>query len=280
MLGVILISSGLNLTLSNLGHVVLLIFAVATFNLAVWPFLTKLLMPIFVWTFGIAALSLNGGIYVFFGHFLGIEFPGWGVIILPLTIAFISMILSVLFASEENNPHYSAMLREAQRKRKGDPKNYPGVIIVEIDGLAYDVLCEAVEKGDMPTVKSMLDNKTHTLKKWETDLSSQTGASQAGILHGNNEDITAFRWVEKENDNQIMQCSGISKVKILEERISDGNGLLVDDGASRSNLFSGDTDDVIFTFSKITDLKKLYNGACLIFFNLFTNFQIRFEKTI
>ena len=58
-----------------------------------------------------------------------------------------------------------------------------------------------------------------------------------------------------------MQCSGITKVKILEERISDGNGLLVDEGASRSNLFSGDTDNVIFTFSKITDLKKLYNGA-------------------
>ena len=267
VLGVYLISSGLNLTLSNLGHVVLLIFIVATFNFVVWPFITKILMPFFVWTFGIAALSLNGGVYVFFGHFLGIDFPGWGVIILPLTIAFISMILSVIFANHEDNPHYSAMLREAQRKRKGEPKNYPGVIIAEIDGLAYDVLCEAVENGHMPTVKSMLDNKTHTLKKWETDLSSQTGASQAGILHGNNEDITAFRWVEKENDNQIMQCSGISKVKILEERISDGNGLLVDNGASRSNLFSGDTDDVIFTFSKITDLKKLYNGAWFTIFS-------------
>ena len=267
VMGVYLISFGLNLTLSNLGHVVLLIFVVATFNLVVWPSLTKRLMPFFVWTFGIAALSLNGGIYVFFGHFLGVDFPGWGVIIVPLTIAFISMILSVLFANEEDNPHYSAMLREAQRKRKGNPKNYPGLIIVEIDGLAYDVLCEAVEKGDMPTVKSMIDGKTHTLKKWETDLSSQTGASQAGILHGNNEDITAFRWVEKENDNQIMQCSGISKVKILEERISDGNGLLVENGASRSNLFSGDTDDVIFTFSKITDLKKLYNGAWFTIFS-------------
>ena len=267
VLGVYLISSGLNLTLSNLGHVVLLIFIVATFNFVVWPFITKILMPIFVWTFGIAALSLNGGVYVFFGHFLGIDFPGWGVIILPLTIAFISMILSVIFASQEDNPHYSAMLREAQRKRKGKPKNYHGVIIAEIDGLAYDVLCEAVEKGHMPTVKSMIESKTHTLKKWETDLSSQTGASQAGILHGNNEDITAFRWVEKENDNQIMQCSGISKVKVLEERISDGNGLLVDNGASRSNLFSGDTDDVIFTFSKITDLKKLYNGAWFTIFS-------------
>lgn len=65
-----------------------------------------------------------------------------------------------------------------------------------------------------------------------------------------------------------MQCSGVTKVKILEERISDGNGLLVENGASRSNLFSGDTDNVIFTFSKITDLKKLYNGA---WFSIFSN---------
>ena len=39
---------------------------------------------------------------------------------------------------------------------------------------------------------------THRLAEWETDLSSQTGASQAGILLGSNEDIPAFRWVEKE----------------------------------------------------------------------------------
>ena len=180
----------------------------------------------------------------------------------------ITIILSTILSLEDDGAYYQAVLREAQRKRKGHIKDYPGLIIVEIDGLAYDVLCEAVDRGIMPTVKSMIDSKTHTLKKWETDLSSQTGASQAGILHGNNEDITAFRWIEKENDNQVMQCSGVTKVKILEERISDGNGLLVENGASRSNLFSGDTDNVIFTFSKITDLKKLYNGA---WFSIFSN---------
>ena len=180
----------------------------------------------------------------------------------------ITIVLSTILSLEDDGAYYQAVLREAQRKRKGHIKDYPGLIIVEIDGLAYDVLCEAVDRGIMPTVKSMIDSKTHTLKKWETDLSSQTGASQAGILHGNNEDITAFRWIEKENDNQVMQCSGVTKVKILEERISDGNGLLVENGASRSNLFSGDTDNVIFTFSKITDLKKLYNGA---WFSIFSN---------
>ena len=267
-IGIYLISFGFDFTIDNFNEVILFIFFISIFNAILWPFLTKMLMPFFVWTFGIAALALNGGILAFFGPFFGIHITGWNIILTPLFIALITIILSTIFSLDDDGAYYQAVLREAQRKRKGDIKDYPGLIIVEIDGLAYDVLCEAIEKGYMPAVKSMLDSKSHVLKKWETDLSSQTGASQAGILHGNNEDITAFRWVEKENDNQIMQCSGVTKVKILEDRISDGNGLLVENGASRSNLFSGDTDDVIFTFSKITDLKKLYNGA---WYSIFSN---------
>ena len=268
LIGLYLISFGLDFTFTNLYNVVLFIFFISIFNAILWPLITKIYMPILVWTFGIGSLILNGGIFAFFGPYFGLNITGWGIILAPLTIALITIILSTILSLEDDGAYYQAVLREAQRKRKGHIKDYPGLIIVEIDGLAYDVLCEAVDRGIMPTVKSMIDSKTHTLKKWETDLSSQTGASQAGILHGNNEDITAFRWIEKENDNQVMQCSGVTKVKILEERISDGNGLLVENGASRSNLFSGDTDNVIFTFSKITDLKKLYNGA---WFSIFSN---------
>ena len=68
--------------------------------------------------------------------------------------------------------------------------------MVEIDGLSKNTLKKALDNNMMPTVKKWLDEKTHTLKVWETDLSSQTGASQAGILHGNNENIVAYRWVE------------------------------------------------------------------------------------
>ena len=187
-------------------------------------------------------------------------------------MAIVTTLLSSLLTIEDDSSYYRSVFRDAKRKRKEEVKNYPGLIIVEIDGLAYDVLKEALDKDLMPTVKSMLDDGTHTLKKWETDLSSQTGASQAGILHGNNTDITAFRWIEKPNNNQMMQCSGVSKVKTLEERISDGDGLLVDNGASRSNLFSGDTDNVIFTFSKILNLRKLYNRAWYSVFSNPSNF--------
>lgn len=268
-LGVYLCCFGFDFSITRFNEVVLFIFFISIFNAVLWPLLTNILMPFFVWTFGIGGLLLNGGIFAIFGPFFGLNINGLNIILIPLFIALLTIVLSAIFSlDDDDGPYYQAVLREAQIKRKGDIKEYPGLIIVEIDGLAYDVLCEALDKGIMPTVKSMIDGKTHTLKKWETDLSSQTGASQAGILHGNNKNITAFRWIEKENDNQMMECSGITKVKILEDRISDGNGLLVKNGASRSNLFSGDTDNVIFTFSKITDLRKLYNGA---WFSIFSN---------
>ena len=269
IIGIYLISFfGLGVTVGRFGDVLLFVLFTSLVNALLWPLLTKILMPFLVITFGVGTLLLNGLILEIFAPVFHMTVEGGAIILAPLFMALITTILSVIVTMEDTSSYYRTVLRDAKKKQKGEIKDYPGLIIVEIDGLAYDVLREAIDKGYMPTVKSMIDDGTHTLRMWETDLSSQTGASQAGILHGNNEDIVAFRWVEKDNDNQIMECSGVKKVKVLEERISNGDGLLVDNGASRSNLFSGDTDNVIFTFSKILNLKKLYNQA---WFSIFSN---------
>ena len=269
VLGIYLISFfGLGVNVTEFDDIALLVIFISIVNAVLWPLLTKIFMPFLVLTFGVGSLILNGLLLGLFAPLFDIEISGMAIILAPLAMAIVTTIMSSVLTIEEDSSYYRSVYRDAKRKRKGEVKNYPGLIIVEIDGLSYDVLKEAIDKGLMPKIKSMIDDGTHTLRKWETDLSSQTGASQAGILHGNNADITAFRWIEKQNNNQMMQCSGVSKVKTLEERISDGNGLLVDNGASRSNLFSGDTDNVIFTFSKILNLRKLYNRA---WFSVFSN---------
>ena len=269
VLGIYIISFfGLGVTVGEFDDIALLVIFISIVNAVLWPLLTKIFMPFLVLTFGVGSLILNGLLLGLFAPLFDIEIKGMAIILAPLAMAIVTTIMSSVLTIEEDSSYYRSVYRDAKRKRKGEVKNYPGLIIVEIDGLSYDVLREAIDKGLMPKIKSMIDDGTHTLRKWETDLSSQTGASQAGILHGNNADITAFRWIEKQNNNQMMQCSGVSKVKTLEERISDGNGLLVDNGASRSNLFSGDTDNVIFTFSKILNLRKLYNRA---WFSVFSN---------
>ena len=269
VLGIYLISFlGLGVKFSQFDDILLLVLFISLFNAVLWPILTKIAMPFLVLTFGVGTLILNGLLLQLFGPIFDIQIQGGAMIFAPLAMAAVSTILSALITIDDDSSYYRSVLNDAKKKRKTEIKDYPGVIIVEIDGLAYEVLCEAVERGDMPTLKSMIESDNYCLRMWETDLSSQTGASQAGILHGNNEGIVAFRWIEKSNGNQMMQCSGISKVPELEKRISDGNGLLVDNGASRSNLFSGDTDNVIFTFSKIMVFKKLYNKA---WYSVFSN---------
>ena len=273
VLGIYLISFlGWGVQVSQFDDIFFLVLLISLINSLLWPILTRIAMPFLVLTFGFGALILNGLLLQIFAPLFDIQIKGAAMILAPLAMAAVSTLMSSLITIEDDSSYYRSVLRDAEKKRKTDIKDYPGVIIVEIDGLAYEVLCEAVERGDMPTLKKMIDSENYTLRMWETDLSSQTGASQAGILHGNNEGIVAFRWIEKSNGNQMMQCSGISKVPELEKRISDGNGLLVDNGASRSNLFSGDTDNVIFTFSKIMDFKKLYNKAWYSVFSNPSNF--------
>lgn len=281
VLGLYLISFfGLGVKVSSFDDIFVFVIFIAIINSLLWPLLTRIFMPFLVLTFGLGTLILNGLLLEFFAPLFDISIEGFAIVLAPLAMALVTTFLSTVLTIDDDGSYYRAVIRDAKKKRKNEVKDYPGVIIVEIDGLAHDVLKEAVDKGLMPNVKKMIDDNTHILRMWETDLSSQTGASQAGILHGNNENITAFRWIEKENNNQMMQCSGITQVKVLEERISDGNGLLVHNGASRSNLFSGDTDNVIFTFSKIMDVKKLYNKAWFSVFSNPSNFARIFVLTI
>ena len=130
-------------------------------------------MPFLVLTFGVGTLILNGLLLQIFAPLFDIEIKGAAIILAPLAMAAVSTIMSALITIEDDSSYYRAVLRDAEKKRKTEIKDYPGVIIVEIDGLSYEVLCEAVERGDMPTVKEMIDSDNYNLRMWETDLSSQ-----------------------------------------------------------------------------------------------------------
>ena len=104
-----------------------------------------------------------------------------------------------------------------------------------------------------------MEDDGYRLVEWEPDLSSQTGASQAGILLGSNEDIPAFRWVEKDS-GRLVACSDPGDCAMLEQRHADGRGLLVDGGASRGNLLSGEADESILTVSRLDEEKRANPG--------------------
>ncbi len=109
--------------------------------------------------------------------------------------------------------------------------------------------------GNAPNMARWLAEGTHGLTEWETDLSSQTGASQAGILLGSNDDIPAFRWVDKET-GLLTACSAPDDCARIERERATGIGLLVDGGSSRGNLLSGEAEEVILTVSRMEAEKQ------------------------
>jgi hypothetical protein len=117
----------------------------------------------------------------------------------------------------------------------------------------------------MPNLARWLDSGSHVLTSWETDTSSQTSAGQAGILHGNNDNIPAFRWYDKEQ-GMVVSSSDTKILPELEKDHSDGNGLLVNNGTSRGNLLSGDAPYVFTTASTITDRSRFHTEELQSFF--------------
>jgi putative membrane protein len=215
-------------------------------------------------TFGLSALILNVIVIWLLSFFTSeIEVSGWGFFFLPLNLALINTVISGILIIDDDASFY----REVSKKMRGradkatENKNKPGFIFLEIDGLSEMNLRKAIEKGTMPTLAGWVSGGTHKIKGWETDFSSQTGASQAGILHGNNKDIPAFRWVEKSKDNKVVSTVGIGDAQAIEARISDGNGLLATNGHAIANLYSGDAKDNIFVFSKLSKIRELYNQS-------------------
>ena len=157
----------------------------------------------------------------------------------------------------------SYTLRVARRvgRRTGTPQttDAPGIVYLEIDGLALPVLRRAMAAGSAPHMARWMADDGYRLIGWEPDLSSQTGASQAGILLGDNDDIPAFRWVEKAS-GKVVSCSSPDDCAAIEQARSSGAGLLVDGGTSRGNLLSGEADEALMTASRVAEEKRSNPG--------------------
>ncbi len=225
--------------------------AVGLLNALVWPTLARLTLPLTVSTLGIAALVLDGllvtvAIDLVPGAEVSHVFDG--VVIAISLAAFTAAVYSLLAIDEDDAWYRNVVRRQARRRKQVVESDVPGVLFLEIDGLAHDVLLRALRDGNAPTLARWVRDGSHRLRRWETDWSSQTGACQAGLLHGSNDDMPAFRWWEKERGAAIV-TNHPRDAEEIERRHSDGRGLLHADGASRANILSGDAPHSMLTMS-------------------------------
>jgi uncharacterized membrane protein YvlD (DUF360 family) len=245
---------------------VLVAATMALINAVLWPIVIRIALPLTVFTFGLGSLVFSAGT-VALGFYVvdGTSIPIGGDLAIAFAMALVSMLIAPLLDVDGDPQHLRVVRRRVRRGRKDNHTDVPGVILFEIDGLGETVLREAVRDGHVPTIARWLSEGTHRVMGWECDLSSQTGASQAGLLLGSNWDMPAFRWYEKESGRTLVSNHPADAAEI-ERRRSTGEGLLAAGGTSRGNMFSGDAPRCTATMSVIRDRSRSKSGDFFAYF--------------
>ncbi|TQJ49800.1 alkaline phosphatase family protein [Phycicoccus sp. SLBN-51] len=186
----------------------------------------------------------------------GIGVTDWGAVLVVLVVASVVMALGRwLVGANDSSYVLGDIMRRARsraraRERRGEPAlpTEAGLLLVQLDGLSRSALEQAIEAGLAPTMARWLREGTHHLTSWWSQVPSTTPSAQAGVLHGNNQPIPAFRWWDKEL-GRLVVANRPQDSALVESRVSDGNGLLAHGGVAISTMFSGDAQTRLLVMS-------------------------------
>jgi uncharacterized membrane protein YvlD (DUF360 family) len=244
-------------------HALLAGFVIGIANAFIWPALAFLIVPISVLTLGLGAIALNAVFVLWLLELIpGVEINGfWTSLLIVIGLVIVTAGLTALLAVDDDAWFDRRMSRQARERSGGaNVTDVPGVVFVQLDGVAHDVLRRAIRSGDVPNLHRWLRDGSHHIVGWQTGWSSQTGVSQCGILHGSTVDMPGFRWVDK-STGAVVVSNHPKCAAAIEQAHSDGNGLLAHHGSSYGNLFSGDAERAVLTMSGAGQRKEGRTGA-------------------
>lgn len=120
---------------------------VGILNVILWPLLSRVLLPFMVFTIGIGALLINGALIWLDSNFIdGITIKGAALILTPLAMAAISTILNSIATIDDDATWYRGIRKDLKKVDKNKVNDKTGIIFMEIDGLAKNILLEAIER--------------------------------------------------------------------------------------------------------------------------------------
>ena len=205
-------------------------------NAVVWPLLIRFALPFTVLTLGLGALVLNGARAAAVAAALpaSTSTDARRGIVVALGLTAVTTLVGGVLALDRGDLWYRHVVAPpAERPQAGGATEVPGLMLPgDRRARPRRAAAGACATATRPMLARWMHDGGHRLHAWETDWSSQTGACQAGLLHGDNDDMPAFRWWEKDLGRAIVTNHPRDAAEI-ERRHSDGRGLLHADGASR-----------------------------------------------
>jgi hypothetical protein len=181
----------------------------------------------------------------------------WDVVQVLVITAFVMAVGRWVWGASDSDYVVGDVLRRARARarRAGEgggavpDDRAPGLLVVQLDGVAAPVLAQAVEAGLVPTMARWIADGSHELRTWWAQTPSTTPASQAGLLHGAADQIPSFRWWDH-RAGRLVVTNHPDDAALVERRLSDGHGLLAGGGAAVATMFSGDAERQLLVMSQ------------------------------
>jgi uncharacterized membrane protein YvlD (DUF360 family) len=233
---------------------VVVVILMAIFNAIIRPVVLAFVAPRSLILTGIAVLLLQVLVFLVAAELVpGVRIDRFlTALIGSFVYAIVNTILTSILAVDSGDSFYGLLIQSLLVKRAAPRTEAPGLVIIQIDGLAYPILAGRIRAGSVNTMAGWVRDGSHRLSRWEAILPSMTSASQAGILHGNNDGIPAFRWYERDRQHLMVSSNPVDAGEIV-RRVSNGEGLLSNNGASICNLMTGDATRSYLTTAAIKD---------------------------
>jgi uncharacterized membrane protein YvlD (DUF360 family) len=241
-------------TVATIGDAVVFVVVMALLNALIRPVVLAFVAPRSLILTGVVVLLLQVLIFLVAGNWTpGVSIGGFvPALIGSFIYAIFNTILNAILGVDTGDSFYGLLVQKLLMYRAAAPSDRPGLVIVQIDGLAHPILAGRVRAGSVNAMAGWMREGSHKLSRWEAILPSMTSASQAGILHGNNDGIPAFRWYERDRGHLMVSSNPVDAAEIV-RRVSNGQGLLSNNGASICNLMTGDATRAYLTTAAIKD---------------------------
>ena len=220
---------------------VIAVILMSLFNAVIRPVILTLAAPVSLILVAVLVLVLQVVTFLVVAQLApGVHLSGFLVALLASFVyAIINTVLTAILGVDTGGSYYGLLVQRLMVQRSQGHTDKPGLVIIQIDGLAHPILAGRMRAGSVNTMAGLVRDGSHKLSKWEAILPSMTSGSQAGILHGNNDGIPAFRWYERDRAH-LMASSNPADAELIVSRITNGEGLLSNNGASICNLMTGD----------------------------------------
>lgn len=160
--------------------------------------------------------------------------------------------------------------------RAKDDDNRPGMILLQVDGLAWTQLHRALDHRRMEFLSYLIKTQDYRLKPFYSGIPSTTPAVQAELFYGVLTAVPGFGFYGCKDDRRCLMYMPDCAERVVRRLQKQGGAPLLAEGTSYSNIYTGGAAEARYCIENIgiTSLARTFNPIKLLLLVLFHTPQI------